>query len=152
MFMGPTWGPPGSCLPPMGPMLAPWTLLSGSLLKHCRYYSHALYKPFIDYLYKITIKFLMFQQRIWSRMLCLSLGQFLLWQILSMSSYLVGDIRHYRQGGYWSHHPISSIHMEEWDLLSALKQTSKSKSNISMIAIFWNSVLYNVMMQTLKSE
>ena len=28
-FMGPTWGPPGSCRPHMGPMLAPWTLLSG---------------------------------------------------------------------------------------------------------------------------
>ena len=26
-FMGPTWGPPGSCRPQMGPMLAPWTLL-----------------------------------------------------------------------------------------------------------------------------
>ena len=30
-LMGPTWGPPGSCWPQMGPMLAPWTLLSGSL-------------------------------------------------------------------------------------------------------------------------
>ena len=30
-FMGPTWGPPGSCRPQMGPMLAPWTLLSGML-------------------------------------------------------------------------------------------------------------------------
>ena len=30
-FMGPTWGPPGSCRPQMGPMLAPWTLLSGLL-------------------------------------------------------------------------------------------------------------------------
>ena len=29
-FMGPTWGPPGSCRPQMGPMLAPWTLLSGT--------------------------------------------------------------------------------------------------------------------------
>ena len=29
MFMGPTWGPPGSCRPQMCPMLAPWTLLSG---------------------------------------------------------------------------------------------------------------------------
>ena len=29
MFMGPTWGPSGSCRPQMGPMLAPWTLLSG---------------------------------------------------------------------------------------------------------------------------
>ena len=26
---GPTWGPPGSCRPQMGPMLVPWTLLSG---------------------------------------------------------------------------------------------------------------------------
>ena len=30
-FMGPTWGPPRSCRPKMGPMLAPWTLLSGHL-------------------------------------------------------------------------------------------------------------------------
>ena len=29
-LMGPTWGPPGSCWSQMGPMLAPWTLLSGS--------------------------------------------------------------------------------------------------------------------------
>ena len=28
-FVGPTWGPPGSCRPQMGSMLAPWTLLSG---------------------------------------------------------------------------------------------------------------------------
>ena len=26
-FMGPTWGPPGSCRPQMCPMWAPWTLL-----------------------------------------------------------------------------------------------------------------------------
>ena len=31
--MGPTWGPPGSCRPQMGPMLTPCTLLSGMLLK-----------------------------------------------------------------------------------------------------------------------
>ena len=30
-FMGPTWGPPGSCRLQMGPMMAPWTLLSGLL-------------------------------------------------------------------------------------------------------------------------
>ena len=30
VFMGPTWGPPGSCRPQMGPMLAPWILLPGS--------------------------------------------------------------------------------------------------------------------------
>ena len=27
--MGPTWGPSGYCWPQMGPMLTPWTLLSG---------------------------------------------------------------------------------------------------------------------------
>ena len=31
-FMGPTWGPPGSCRPQMGPKLAPWTLLSGKTI------------------------------------------------------------------------------------------------------------------------
>ena len=30
-FMGPTWGPPGSCRLQAGPMLAPWNLLSGLL-------------------------------------------------------------------------------------------------------------------------
>ena len=29
-FMGPTWGPPGSCRPQMGPILGPWILLSGT--------------------------------------------------------------------------------------------------------------------------
>ena len=29
-FMGPTWGPPGAERTQVGPMLAPWTLLSGS--------------------------------------------------------------------------------------------------------------------------
>ena len=33
-FMGPIWDPPGSCQPKMGPMLAPWTLLSGLFLWH----------------------------------------------------------------------------------------------------------------------
>ena len=35
-FMVPIWGPPGSCRPQMGPMLAPWTLLSG-YDQHCMY-------------------------------------------------------------------------------------------------------------------
>ena len=30
-FMGPTRGPPGSCRPQVGPMLAPWTLLWGNV-------------------------------------------------------------------------------------------------------------------------
>ena len=32
-FMGPTCGPPGSCRPQMGHMLALWTLLSGGVTK-----------------------------------------------------------------------------------------------------------------------
>ena len=39
--MGPTWGPPGSCRPQMGPVLAPWTLLSEKIvicgIGGCRY-------------------------------------------------------------------------------------------------------------------
>ena len=38
--LGPIWGPPGSCWPQMGPMLAPWTLLSGVL-----YFCQALLYP-----------------------------------------------------------------------------------------------------------
>ena len=38
-FMGPTWGPPGSCRPQMGPMLAPWTLLSGMTSWHGNVYN-----------------------------------------------------------------------------------------------------------------
>ena len=34
-FMGPTWDPPGSCQPQMGPMLAPWTLLSWNTYNCC---------------------------------------------------------------------------------------------------------------------
>ena len=37
--MGPTWGPPGSCRLQMGPMLAPWTLLSGAFPLDCYNYS-----------------------------------------------------------------------------------------------------------------
>ena len=41
-FMGPTWGPPGSCRPQMGPMLTPRTLLSGSEF-HIQCHCHAIY-------------------------------------------------------------------------------------------------------------
>ena len=33
-FMGPAWGPPGSCRPQVGPMMAPWILLSGVWFYH----------------------------------------------------------------------------------------------------------------------
>ena len=35
-FMGPTRGRPGSCRPQVGPMLAPWTSLSGKFLWYLR--------------------------------------------------------------------------------------------------------------------
>ena len=46
-FMGPKWGPPGSCRPLMGPMLAPWTLLSGKAFE-------AKFLTFHIYLYLLT--------------------------------------------------------------------------------------------------
>ena len=41
-FMGPTWGPPGSCWTQIGPVLAPWTLLSG----RCCVYENPVHKVF----------------------------------------------------------------------------------------------------------
>ena len=37
-FMGPTSGPPGSCRPQMGPLLAPWTLLLYFVVSICHSY------------------------------------------------------------------------------------------------------------------
>ena len=38
-FTWPTWGPPGSCRPQIGPTLAPWTLLSGTTKRElCVYF------------------------------------------------------------------------------------------------------------------
>ena len=39
-FMGPTWGPPGSCRPQMVPILAPWTLLSGIVSEFSNNWKH----------------------------------------------------------------------------------------------------------------
>ena len=41
-FMGPTWGPLGSCRPQMGPILAPWILLSGVLYSYTLYTYHLI--------------------------------------------------------------------------------------------------------------
>ena len=48
-FMAPTWGPPGSCRPQMGPMLAPQTLLSGMFPFQCIpfYINFATPKPYV---------------------------------------------------------------------------------------------------------
>ena len=35
--MGPTWGPPGSSRPQMGPMLVPWALLLGDICQFIHY-------------------------------------------------------------------------------------------------------------------
>ena len=42
MFMGPPWGPPGSCRHRVGPMLAPWILLYGIKRHGSRFWVHRL--------------------------------------------------------------------------------------------------------------
>ena len=55
-FMGPTWGPPGADRTNVGPMLAPWTLLSGAPLYPvpqidiCKLY----HIRFVIYIFKIN--------------------------------------------------------------------------------------------------
>ena len=44
-FMGPTWGPHGSCRPGVGPMLAPWTLVSGYLSPRLYAHDSSLSRP-----------------------------------------------------------------------------------------------------------
>ena len=39
-FMGPTWGPSGADRTQVGPMLAPWTLLSGIVLREVEHKLH----------------------------------------------------------------------------------------------------------------
>ena len=39
-FTWPPWSPPGSCRPQVGPVLAPWTLLSGKFVSDVQTYSH----------------------------------------------------------------------------------------------------------------
>ena len=45
-YMGPTWGPPGSCRPQMGPMLASWTLLSGNIVSDLQIFKFEMTKRF----------------------------------------------------------------------------------------------------------
>ena len=52
--MRPTWGPPGTCRPQMGIVLAPWTLLSGYLTARCHINNNRLHSPtkaWFTYLY-----------------------------------------------------------------------------------------------------
>ena len=48
-FMGPTWGPPGSCRPQMGPMLASLTLLSGMIISISIYTTRQFYGIALSY-------------------------------------------------------------------------------------------------------
>ena len=54
-FMGPTWGPSGSWWPQMGPMLAPWTLLSWKKTAHRAYSDKTEWKHNIMYMIYIFI-------------------------------------------------------------------------------------------------
>ena len=55
MFLGSTWGPSGSCRRQMGPMLAPWTLLSGKwfhvMTSPYHWPVHQIYKRKVLYLF-----------------------------------------------------------------------------------------------------
>ena len=42
-FMGPTWGPSGADRTQVGPMLAPWTLLSGVVPVYPKNYAYSVY-------------------------------------------------------------------------------------------------------------
>ena len=55
----PTWGPPGSCRPQVGPMLAPWTLLSGTyhMLSFCYIWDALNLHLFISQLYTLCNKY-----------------------------------------------------------------------------------------------
>ena len=56
-FMGPTWGPPGSCRPQMGPILAPWNLLLGSAtvttMPEIWYLTFSRFMQFIHYVFEL---------------------------------------------------------------------------------------------------
>ena len=69
-FMGPTWGSPGSCWPQIGPMLAPWTLLSGNLTQvfpvplplRWWYHEHEAHNNILPYTIFLWKQFLIHQQ------------------------------------------------------------------------------------------
>ena len=49
-FMGPTWGPSGADSTLVGPMLAPWTLLSGNAMQNCDLWINMWYFAFRSFL------------------------------------------------------------------------------------------------------
>ena len=59
-FMGPTWGPSGANRTQVGPMLAPWTLLSGNIS-----YSTALTRAGYESKFKLTKKYLALMGKLW---------------------------------------------------------------------------------------
>ena len=58
-FMGTTWGPPGSCRPQIGPMLASWTLLSGKYWHSPLRIFHLQYQK--GYAFKLDFEYADFQ-------------------------------------------------------------------------------------------
>ena len=53
MFMRPQWGPPGSCRHQMGPMFAPWTLLSGTIYQGICYMEEYVTDTELYYLFLV---------------------------------------------------------------------------------------------------
>ena len=89
--MGPTWGPPGSCRPQMGPMLDPWILLLGrdemakptrwciylATVHHLFGYSHLFYAVKVSILTnQITVEWWL------SKILCIFEACTMVWHVL----------------------------------------------------------------------
>ena len=78
-FMGPTWGPPGSCRPHVGPMLAPWTSLSGAITKQwfvkaeCQWASNwsCRFRVGVIYWHRVSFTFAPVLVK-WSRRICVT--------------------------------------------------------------------------------
>ena len=59
-FMGPTWGPSGADRTHVGPMLAPWTLLSGTAISSWSYRSRS---PHVTHFLIMTISLFVSQMK-----------------------------------------------------------------------------------------
>ena len=114
-FIGPTWGPPGSCRPQVGPMLAPWILLSGS---HSKFHD----SPMIaDHPTATTPKLHMDQHVMFTPLICkLSSTEFSKWGVppngerfdITVTSHEHHNVLHHRETR-WSFQQFTEANIKE---------------------------------------
>ena len=100
-FMGPTWGPPGSCRPQVGSILATWTLLSGTFKWDCslsRNIFGEIVTSFIDLAYVFFVLSLLLFNTFIRIQYCMSLELFSIvpkwyFNMLIVWKYLAGPIK-----------------------------------------------------------